>query len=203
MALQIYNDGEHPAGYIGIRVAWNLDGQYVQRYFNFRTPDRKGFISRSEEKRLIEKAKAQEAKWRAQAAKIKYQRILNENHPNTLPFQGLGFTGITLMIRWDTDYRRLAHYPPTKADFTYFTPVLRVVCSARIGDQYFNINKLGLDGAWRGAVDCWATHFAVKPKDKQRILIEKRPSVDQFKQLRRHLNKQGWEIPLQVVNRIQ
>ena len=202
MALRIYNDGDHPAGFIGVRVVWNLNGEYKQKYFNFRTQDRKGFISRSQELDLIDRARKLEQKWKSRADKIKYQRVLTENHPNTLPYHGLGFTGITLMIRWDLDYRRLTHYPPEKSDFTYYTPGFRVVCSSRIGDQFFNTHKLGFDAAWRGAVDCWATHFTVKPKDKHRILIEKRPSIDQFKQLRRHLNKQGWEIPLQVVNSI-
>lgn len=202
MALRIYNDGDHPSGFIGVRVVWRMDGEYKQKYFNFRTQDRKGFISRSQELDLIDQARKLEQKWKSRADKIKYQRVLMENHPNTLPYHGLGFTGITMIIRWDLDYRRLGHYPPTKSDFSYFTPGFRAVSATTAGDAFFNIHKLGFDAAWTAAVDRWAQRYSVNPKDKKRILIEKCPSIDQFKQLRRHLNKQGWAIPLQVVNSI-
>lgn len=202
MALYVYNDGDHPAGFIGVRVVWTVDGQYLQKYFNFRTRDKKAFVSRCEEKALIEQAKDLERRWQQQSARIQYQRLLTENHANTLPFQGLGFTGITLMIHRDADYRRIFHRPLKKADFPYFTPGFRVARTKTQRDLFFNIHKLGLDRAWRDAVNCWAKRNGVKPKDKQRILTEKRPSRDQFKQLRRHLNKQGWDIPIVVVNGI-
>ncbi len=54
MAIRVYQEGEHPSGFIGIRVTRSFGGKYRQNYFSFRKSG--GFISVKEQKALMQQA---------------------------------------------------------------------------------------------------------------------------------------------------
>lgn len=80
MAIMIYNEGDHPMGYIGIRVVVNGSSRvYKQKYFCFRKKGG-GWVSMAQEKKLLKEAKELEAEWKAVEARI---RLLSFNHIGT------------------------------------------------------------------------------------------------------------------------
>ena len=76
MAIMTYNDGDHKAGFIGIRVVvMGASKVYRQRYFNFRKGS--GWVTMAEEEKILEDARNLESKWKAFEAGVK---LLHHNH---------------------------------------------------------------------------------------------------------------------------
>lgn len=124
----------------------------------------------------------------ARSAAIQYLDFIAKDHPATLPYRGVGFHGITLGIGSGK--------------------------SATQETCYFSVNKRGsakkfyideqesLSQAWEHAVKHWGEVFEIRPKDVAEKL-EKVPSPDQFKSLRKHMNSyEGCDYQASVLHHV-
>lgn len=183
MSIRLYLQNQHPAGFIGLRVARTINKKLYQKYFSFNAG--KGeLVSEELQNILWAEAKILEEKWRQESKEVQYQRYLNEPSHKTKKGRGLGFTGIT--ICFDKDEKNASDH---------FYPSFRVACRSSFqSDRLVRISKYGFSKAWQISVDLWAEAQGVTIEDKDRLL-QNPPSPDVFKELRRQLNIEGWDIP--------
>ena len=142
-----YNEYEHPAGFIGLRVAVSIDGYVKQKYFNFRKK-RGLFVSTEEELKLIEKATKLDKKWRNQQAKMQ-----RENKRNAIPRKNLHTTrvrGISMIASSDRKYRcgRMKIYP-------YIALSIHISHKGEVFTTTIRLKKDGsnLKSVWKKAID--------------------------------------------------
>jgi len=142
-----YDEYDHPAGFIGLRVNVSIDGKVKQKYFSLR--ERPGvWVSLEKELKLIKQADNLNKKWRNQQAKAK-----RENNRNAIPRKSSHTTkvrGISMMASFERKHRcgvvKIYHY---------------IVLSIHIshqGERFATTIRLKKDGsnlvaAWRKAVD--------------------------------------------------
>lgn len=202
MAIRIYNDGEHPAGFIGIRVARYVGTQYKQKYFNFRNRD-KSFVTLEQERQYLKQARELDKTWQAQSEAIQYQKRVSNSHITSDPMNALGITGLTLVINRDRNRRLIKGRPIRPSDYIYFYAGFRV--GNGLGrykcNQVFKIDRWGYSDTWARAVECWAKRYHIQDEDKREVLL-RCPDPDRFKLLRRHLNEKGWNIPVEVLHSV-
>jgi len=65
MALYVYKPGEHPSGFIGVRVVVQSDLKVNQKWFSFRDRKTRKLLSKGRQLALIDEAKKLEGKWKA------------------------------------------------------------------------------------------------------------------------------------------
>lgn len=142
-----YDEFEHPAGFIGLRVNVSIDGKVKQKYFNFRKK-RHVFVSMSEELELIKEANKLDKKWRNQQAKAQL-----EHKRNAIPRKNLYTTrvrGISMIPSFDRKYRcggmKNYHYISLSINISHE------------GEHFATTIRLKKDGsnlgaAWKKAVD--------------------------------------------------
>lgn len=191
MAIRVYQEGEHPSGFIGIRVTRSFGGKYRQSYFSFRKNG--GFISVKEQKALMQEAESLEEQWKQESQQARYESRLSAPHPNTKPFRSVGVEGITAEFAVDN----------SGPDRMYYYPGFRVsqpgVKSGAARHIRFSLH--GYTGAWKLAVEMWAERYSILPKDKKRVL-KNMPDPNQFVALRRQMNKEGHDIPTTALSSV-
>ncbi len=142
-----YDEDDHPAGYIGLRVAVSIDGCVKQQYFNFRK--RPGvFVSIEEELDLIKQATKLDNKWRNEQAKMQ-----QENRRNAIPRKNSHTTrvrGISMNASFDRKYRcgGMKIYP-------YIALRIHISHEGEVFTTTIRLKKDGsnLKSAWKRAVD--------------------------------------------------
>lgn len=191
MAIRVYQEGEHPSGFIGIRVTRSFAGRYRQTYFSFRKKG--GFVSAKEQKALMEQAEALEEQWKAESQQAKYESRLTEAHPNTKPYRSVGVEGITAEFAVDNSGPGRVYYYP---GFRVSQPGVKSGAA-----RHIRFSMHGYTGAWRMAVDLWAERYNIQPKDKRRVL-KNMPDPQQFVSLRRQMNKEGHDVPTTALSTV-
>lgn len=184
MAIRVYQEGEHPSGFVGIRVTRSFGGKYRQTYFSFRKSG--GFLTAREQKVLLQQAEALEEQWKAESVQAKYLSRLTEAHPNTKPHRSVGVEGITAEFAVDNSGPERVYYYP---GFRVSQPGVKSGAA-----RHIRFSMYGYSGAWDMAVELWAERYSILPKDKKRIL-KNIPDPNQFVALRRQMNKEGHDIP--------
>ena len=191
MAIRVYQEGEHPSGFVGIRVTRSFGGKYRQTYFSFRKSG--SVIPAKEQKVLLQQAQALEEQWKAESIQARYESRLTSAHPNTKPHRSVGVEGITAEFAVDN----------AGPDRVYYYPGFRVsqpgVKSGAARHIRFSLH--GYTGAWQLAVEMWAERYNILPKDKKRVL-KNMPDPNQFVALRRQMNKEGHEIPTTALSTV-
>jgi len=160
MSVRFYEKGEHPAGFVGFRVARTIgaDSNYRQKYFSLNAH------SMREAERLAYELDSQ---WLAES-----ERYLREQKIWSLPKQG--------------NVERIAHglylslkYGLTKAK-RYLEPCVVVGSSVYgEGDIRFSITHLGYDEAFTQAVDLYVERYQLTPNEREELL-SRQPAIEIF-----------------------
>ncbi|WP_339804477.1 hypothetical protein [uncultured Marinobacter sp.] len=187
MAIQFTNEEQSPFGFSGWRVTATLRGKHYRKDFSLRPPGKdipEALWHRYQKTR----AEYYDARWAMRAAAIGYLDVIRTEHPNTQPYRGVGFRGMTLGIG-----------PITKGgnDECYMEVAapgrpLRVVVS----------QEQPLSKAWERAVNLWGEVFGIRAKDVEHKRRNP-PQPEQFKRLRTHLNEhEKAGIPVSVLHHV-
>ncbi|WP_166256405.1 hypothetical protein [Marinobacter salicampi] len=190
MSAKYYGKGDHPAGFIGYRVTAVVKDKYRQRYLSTTDPrirfqdDRCPFFKRQ---RL--RAEILDAEWLAESALHQYHKFVTSNHSSTSPYQGTGVHGLT--CRWIRDRRG-----EWQAGFAINLPKTKRLDSERRGFQFFSFRTRLYSEVWALCVNLWADHNDILEADRLRVLSNP-PPPNQFADLRRQLNEEGADIPVE------
>lgn len=77
MSVTIYDEGEHGAGFVGVRVAVYVKDTQKQHYASFKDKSTKsGYVSAVEQRRLIKAAKELNTRWEAEKLAARKHRKL-------------------------------------------------------------------------------------------------------------------------------
>ena len=185
MSVRYYGPGEHPQDFVGFRVAVSVDGDFRPGQFSTRhcaTQD----DSCADFKRQRLKAEILNAQWMAESALAQYKRFVSANHKRTKKFRGLGVHALTA-----TFYR-----VNSKIEWA---PAFTVTSNGR--PYRFTIGTDLFSDAWRKAVLFWGETHEILQEDIDRLLNNP-PDPSQFKMLRRQMNDEGFDIPVEALNQV-
>lgn len=166
-----YDEFEHPAGFIGLRVNVSIDGKVSQKYFNFR--ERPGvFVSSTKELALIEKASKLDKQWRNQQAKARL-----ENKRNAIPRKNLHTTrvrGISMIPSFDRKYRCGG-----MKDYPYIALSIHISHEGQHFSTTLRLKKDGsnLKSAWKRAVDLLCKKKKMRNNQQ---LYQRQPTMKEF-----------------------
>lgn len=193
MAVFIYNEFEHPAGFVGVRVARRVGDKFRQKYFAFSklTKGRNGEISAKQLKALENEARALDEEWRLENEKLKRQVLLSRPNANTRKEHALPVTGITANIKIEKKNGKPLFYP-------CFFVKKPGEGQASIG---FRVSKYGYEGAWNGAVDYFSGIHSLTPKQKKELL-SKLPDPKQFIEVAKAKRKYGYSISVKDLRKV-
>lgn len=187
MAIRFYPKGKLSSGFHGWHVTATLRGKRFQKYLSLNPPNSgipADFWHRYQETR----ARYYDARWKARYAALQYIDFLKTNHPNTRPYRGVGFRGITLGI--------------TSGDRVDQERCYISVNNPSHPMRFFITQEESLTAAWNNAVQHWGKVFRIRPKDIDRKR-QAPPSPDRFKELRKQLNdKEGNNISVQSLHHV-
>ena len=136
-------------------------------------------------------AEALESRWKKESEEHKYQARLSVAHPNTKPGRSVGVEGVTAEFAVDNSGQTRSYYYP---GFRVSQPGPGSRAATHI-----RFSQYGYEGAWKAAVELWAERYGILPKDKKRIL-RNMPPREHFTALRKQMNKEGHEIPLEALD---
>lgn len=183
MSVRYYAAGEHPNGLIGFRVAVAVGGDHRGEFFSTRecaSQDDSCFAFKRQ--RML--AEIQDAEWMAESALAQYKRYVTTNHPRAKKYRGVGVHSLTATfyvskskVGWRPAFSVNANGKP---------------CRFPIGTDLFS-------DAWRKAVLFWGEAHEILQEDIDRLLNNP-PDPSQFKLLRRQMNEEGFDIPVEVLN---
>lgn len=193
MSIKYYAKGEHPTGFIGYRVTVGYSDKYLQRYFSTRgdefryQDDRCPFFKRQ---RL--RAELQNATWGAESDWYQYQKFVNESHPSTGPFHGVGVHGLTLQFKTDRPGK-------WQAGIEINAPKGNCRNLGKHQHYFYTFRTRMFSEVWKKCVNLWADLNGVLDVDRERLLNTP-PPPQQFRDLRRHLNDtNGNDIPVEAL----
>lgn len=186
MALFEYKEGQHPGGFVGLRVVCTVGKDYRQKYFSFRK------ANGTEQAKLKIEATALEAKWAKEAAKVRKENRFNGDHPNVSALHATGFTGLRLVILCEKKQR-------LDGIKKYYAPAF--VARGSGGEKSFRIGKHGYEKAWSEAVKHLSSNNDL-PRGLKSKMIDAIPERDRFKKVRVAMNKKDHEIPMEVIKKI-
>lgn len=181
-----YRESDLSSGFVGYRVVATIRGKYYQKYFSLRAPS--GISEARWENYQELRAKYYEARWMARSAAVQYLDFVRTEHRSTKPYRGVGFQGITLGIGRSN-----------RAEAEQCFIAVNTAPSPR---KIWITERETLTPAWERAVDCWADHFGIRPKDAANIRNNP-PSPDKFKALRKQLNEEeGHDYSARVLHHV-
>lgn len=157
MAVIFYAEGDHPAGFVGYRVATTLgeSTEFRQRYFSLSE------YSPAEAQRL---ADALNAKWRNDASAV----IRDGRLTRKRSYSGAGVIVMGLRAAFRVERGRKAHYG------TYITPCFSVsIPGYGKGQRNFPTTRLGFDGAFTAAVECYCQVHDLTLAERSSVLAMK------------------------------
>lgn len=186
MAMFEYKEGQHPGGFIGLRVVCTVGDDYRQKYFSFRK-----IKAKTEKAKVKKEAIALEAKWAEEAKKIRRERAVLGDHPNVKTVHATGYTGLRCVILCEKKQRagELRHY---------YAPAF---IARGNGEKAFRISKFGYDKAWAEAVKYYAENHDL-PRGLKPKIAKALPEKDRFRKIRNDMKKRGHDIPMDVLKKI-
>ncbi len=180
MSIREYLEGEHKAGFIGLRVVVNISGTYKQKYYSFK--------KLSEEQITKKRAEAESInnEWNMQRklAVFKNNKDSKERRRTSSAFK-TGVSGIKLKFIVNNKANN-----PKK----YYTPVFVVDGSEKSVKfcTHMNILTLGYDMAWIKAVEYYAEKKGIHSTSH---LHRRKPPVEQLLVAKKHQESLGHVIP--------
>lgn len=181
MAIHFYNKGDHPAGFVGFRVAITVKGQVRQHYYSVPDPDPDSLSF----KRVRYQAYLKAVQLLQEAIEHDYLVMVTQSHPRTLSGRELGVHGLTMCFRQTGADRWIAAFVVHR--FNDYQ------------EKVFAIDRFGFHEAWRSAVALWAEMRDIDPEDAQWVR-DNPPDPQRFKALRRIENEQrGADIPVEAL----
>ena len=204
MAIYFYDRGEHPGQFIGFRVCVSVEGVSKQAYFKV-ADTRESSLDYKQQKLAAYK---QAAQWIEEAANAQYERIVTQTSPRTLEGRGVGVHGITMTFtekkRSNIDGKsgksKGSEGKGVIAGFTVHCGNMHCGKANAKGSCFIPILNDGYTSAWEKAVNLWARRFQIQDVDRKRVM-DKPPSPEQFKALRRIENEQrGADIPVDALH---
>jgi len=195
MAVYIYNDGDHPANFIGVRVARSIAGKLYQKYFSFRkSKNINEFISLTQQNKFINKAISIDKQLKAQQVEAKKAaKLIADHSPHAREEGTTGISGIMMKIAVDRKERYKG--------YEYYRVGFCVSRGHGKSDKLFSISYYGYEQAWREAVLFWLNHHELGEQHLDDLLI-KMPKPNRFKILLKQMNVEGWDIPVSALNHI-
>jgi hypothetical protein len=194
MPVYVYEKGDHPGGFIGIRVVVSVMDDYRQKYFSFKThnvPEARGW----EFEELIGRAMRLDERWERDRRRTIKQVKMSKNFAVTKPHRGVGFMGITLFI---TKRKKPKYVKRENGLVIYYSYSLGFKVSKSAGEKSDNRfcvgNICSYEQAWKKAVNHWAKTRNRSVTDRRKALAAM-PSPEQFELMRKHMNRNGAEIP--------
>lgn len=185
MAVKYYGPGEHPAGFIGFRVAVSVAGKPEQAYFS--TSE---FDNQSDDcpyfKRERLRAEVQDAQWMADSAWHQYQTFVTTDHPSTKPERGLGVHCLRIGFHKSYGDSWIPHFEVTSPN--------------KAPKRYSFATSL-FSQAWQQSVMYWAEEHSVLAEDRDRVLATP-PSPSRFRDLRRQMVSEGYDIPVSALSNV-
>jgi hypothetical protein len=163
MAVLFYGEGEHPAGFIGYRVATTLgeESELRQQYFG---------LSDYSPVQAQSLAESLNRKWRTEAEAVKRARGLRQGRPKGGP----GVLAMGFRAAFKVERGRKGHYG------TYITPCFVVANPGHgKGEKRFLTTLYGFDGAFAAAVDRYCKVYSLNIEERE-IVLAKKPSRDLF-----------------------
>jgi hypothetical protein len=187
MPIYEYNEGEHPGGFIGLRVSVSINGKVKQKYFRFKKNNHE-YISLTEENKLRKQAEKLNNLWlkiQKQEQKKNKQNIDFYKHKRTSVYN-TGIQGISARFIIDRKFR-------ANRWIIYYYPAFRVqgAIDKKPYLKTFLIKKSFSD-AWIDAVNYYCE---LKNINDISPFLEKMPDKNQFKTIRLAMNKAGHNIP--------
>ncbi len=187
MAINFYEKGELSSGFQGWRVVATIRGKRYQKYLPLHRPSTR-IPEELWHKYQETRARYYEARYMARSAAVQYLDFINKDHPNTKPYRGVGFHGVTLGIGAGKS---------TLHELCYFG-----VNKRGASTRFYIDERTPLCQAWEQAISHWAEVFEIRPKDVDQKL-DRVPSPGQFKALRKQLNDQeGHDFPASVLHHV-
>lgn len=183
MGVRFYRPGEHQGGFIGFRVTRTVGDEYKQRYFSTNGLSEDDFWFRY----LKVKAQLVDTEWKVESLWHQYKTFVTSDHPNTKPGRGTGVHGITLGFTHDRRDRWVGCFI--------------VQLSRKKGAHKVYFGTRLYSEAWKEAVNAWADNYEILPEDYDRVLNNP-PPPEQFKELRRIMNTEGFNIPVTALRQV-
>ncbi len=185
MPIYRYEQNEHPAGFIGLRVAVSVSGELKQKYYSFTRNGQR--FSQQEIDVLEEDAKALEMEWKQDQNKKNGQLFKLCKEQGKSPLYSTGVRGIKMKF----NIKRKSAKGKTKS---YYTPMF-IVSGSNNGKRFqknFNIITLGYDQAWAHAIFFYITRKGFDNPDQ---LMKRQPPVEKFAVIYTFLTNQKHQIP--------
>ena len=151
-------------------------------------------VTATREKNLLKEAKALDEKWRQEQLAVKELKKVHGRPSKLKVYDDLSSTGVR--------HVRLRFVHAIKGEYESIYPsfVFQMINESGYKGKTFNIQKLGYDEAWKAAVKFCCNYKGTRVTAR---LLDKKPSIEQLKLLRKKMNKAGWDIPLSVVRGIK
>lgn len=165
MAIYEYSEGDHAAGYQGLRVAVSVGTKLRQKYFAFRVEGE--YVSLAKERGLRREARKLEKAWLIEQEVEKAKRTAEAIELRKTPYQ-TGVKGIKLKNLRDDRLLVNGEYN------THYYPCF-VVHGSTDGVQFyknFYIKGNNFNGAWEDAVTYYAKHKGI---ENFKHLLKRRP----------------------------
>ncbi|HET8707537.1 MAG TPA: hypothetical protein VFM46_14625 [Pseudomonadales bacterium] len=183
--IHVYQENEHPSGFVGIRVAVKVGADYRQQYFNFWDRAKGKWISKAEQSRLLKQARELEAGWKQASAELLRKARLQPKCTRTAKRQ-IAF-GFTYQLKIEKKNRR------GKTE-VFIYPAFSVFMTEQKRYRVFYISKdKGAAETFKEALNAYSKLRALSPAEKRSI---KPPSAEEWKAARRELTKTGHEFPM-------
>jgi len=183
--IHVYQENEHPSGFVGIRVAVKVGQDYRQQYFNFWDREKGKWKSKAEQARLLKQAKAMEAGWKQESSELLRKARLMPGCTRTAKRQ-IAF-GFTYQLKVEKKNRR----GKTEV-FVY--PAFSVFLTGQKRYRVFYISKdKQAEDTFKAALDLYAELKSLSASEKRSI---KAPTANDWKAARRDLLKSGHEFSM-------
>ena len=193
MGIRVYEVGEHPAGFVGIRISRKVGVDNRQNYLSYKASGK--VVTKKEKERLMKKAQQLFRGWDKEAVVISKENSIKKriesNHPNIKRVHATGYTGLRCVILCERKMRG----GELRA---YYSPAIVVRLGRR--ERAFRLSKYDVNTAWKDAVAQYGKHYKIDDADLKRI-IKDCPDKGQFRKIRTSMNKQGHEIPLDALKK--
>jgi hypothetical protein len=174
MAITYYEPGEHRSGFVGARVVVPAGNKRnYQAYFTAKPDD--GWTQEDWNKRQQLRAQIYNLSRECRALLRQYRWLIRCNDRRTPEIYAVGAQGIRMYAERRQRVLGGWVFGFQVSQFPNLVPLK------------IPIKSLTLSEAWKVAVDAWAEHHGVRPKDKA-DLLSRQPDPERFKQIRRYLN---------------
>lgn len=189
MGIKYYGPSDHPAGFVGFRVSLGFGGKHLESYNS--TSVAKFQDERDPYFKLQSlRAQVQLLEWEMESILYQYQRFVSTNRSNTKPERGVGVNGITAIF-----------FQAKRAnEKRVWKPGFNVSVAGQPGVR-FSFEKYLYSDAWENAVRLWGSTNNILQDDIDRVL-RNRPDPQQFKRLRRVMNDDGMDIPVEALRSV-